>query len=269
MGLLRRVFGRSPIAAPAVPANSSAEQAPAVDTREATGKAALNQILEGTREVVIQHSSTLVAKRRQKTYRDDYGRLIDDAWQTEIGYFRTNIVEPALYERYELELIAEAIVQRWAEATPEIRDAVGDVDVYFSIHLNAYIDVLVQSMASESDEPEPEVEAMTPLEYEHFCADALRASGWEVRVCGGTGDQGVDLVADRDGRRAVFQCKLYAKPVGNYAIQEVHTGRSFHDAHVAAVISPAGFTPSARAAAGQTGVHLLHHDQLSEFDGTP
>ena len=44
----------------------------------------------------------------------------------------------------------------------------------------------------------------------------------------------------------VLQCKLYARPVGNKAVQEVAAARTFYDAGFAAVVSNADYTEAAR-----------------------
>ncbi len=67
--------------------------------------------------------------------------------------------------------------------------------------------------------------------------------------------------------RLVVQCKRYAKPVGNGAVQEVVAARSYWHADWAAVVSNAGFTPAARKLAAATDVLLLHHDALTELGG--
>ncbi|MCT6856095.1 MAG: restriction endonuclease, partial [Bombella apis] len=65
------------------------------------------------------------------------------------------------------------------------------------------------------------------------------------------------------GIHFVVQCKLYTRPVGNKAVQEIFTARQHRHAHYAAVVSNAGYTRSARQLAHATGVHLLHHSQLT------
>jgi len=106
----------------------------------------------------------------------------------------------------------------------------------------------------------------TPREFEEWCASELAAAGWEARHMGGPGDQGVDVIASRDGRVLVLQCKLHGKPVSNGAVQEVFAGRTFHGAHVAAVVSVSGFTRSAQEIAERTGVHLLEPEDVREFE---
>ncbi len=65
--------------------------------------------------------------------------------------------------------------------------------------------------------------------------------------------------------KAVFQCKKYAQPVGNGAVQEIAAGKQHEQADIAAVVSNATYTPSAKQLAGTTGVYLLHYSELHGF----
>jgi restriction system protein len=100
------------------------------------------------------------------------------------------------------------------------------------------------------------------IEYEKRCAELLRGVGWNARLTPGSGDQGVDIVAEGFGKRVVLQCKLYSKPVGNKAVQEIIAARMYEQADVAVVVSNANYTTSARRLAAKAGVLLMHHDEL-------
>jgi restriction system protein len=119
------------------------------------------------------------------------------------------------------------------------------------------------SIANYSWEQLPET---SPEQFEAFCAEILRRQGWEIRLTKRSGDQGIDIVAQRGGITVVFQCKMYTGSVGNKAVQEVHAGKDFLCADLAVVVSTAEFTPSARELANALDVILLHYSQLEEFD---
>ena len=102
----------------------------------------------------------------------------------------------------------------------------------------------------------------TPAEFEVFCAQVLRESGWDARVTKGSRDQGVDVIAARGGLRVVIQCKLYTGPVGNKAVQEVSAGRGHENAHFGVVVSNSRYTASAAALAKTNRILLLHHRDL-------
>ncbi|MDP8984639.1 MAG: restriction endonuclease [Pseudomonadota bacterium] len=61
---------------------------------------------------------------------------------------------------------------------------------------------------------------MDPLAYEQMVADRLSDLGWSARLTKGSGDQGIDVIAEMREKKAVIQCKLYSSPVGNSAVQQ-------------------------------------------------
>ena len=124
-------------------------------------------------------------------------------------------------------------------------------------------------VAQEEEDPlvETAPEEMSPEDYEHHCADLLRRAGWAAEVTGMSGDQGVDVLAERGEHRIAVQCKLhFANPVGNKAVQEAHAAAGYVDATLAVVASNRDFTRSAEQLAHKLGVLLLHHTELADLD---
>src|SRR6185437_8720437 len=83
-------------------------------------------------------------------------------------------------------------------------------------HLQQFVALVETAVSNDAMANPPEQEfsvTMTPLEYEQFCARALRRGGWNATVTRSTGDQGADVVAEKNGVRVVLQCKLYTQPV--------------------------------------------------------
>lgn len=107
---------------------------------------------------------------------------------------------------------------------------------------------------------------MSPDEFEHYCAALLRQARWRADVTPASGDQGVDIVAEKRGLRIVVQCKMYSKPVGNRAVQEIVAGIAHVDAQRGVVVTTVGYTPAAEALAASNNVLLLHHSQLHRID---
>ena len=103
------------------------------------------------------------------------------------------------------------------------------------------------------------------IDFEHWCADALRKFGWQATVSKASGDQGVDILARREGISVAVQCKRYTKPVGNKAVQEAFSGKQHVQASHACVIATGGFTKSAKELASSTGVFLLDAELISDF----
>lgn len=108
--------------------------------------------------------------------------------------------------------------------------------------------------------------AMTPIQFEKWCESALRWSGWTAAATKASGDQGADVIATKDGVKVVLQCKLFSRPVGNAAVQEIFAAKAHYRASGAAVVSNQVYTPAAQQLARSCGVKLLHADDLMNFN---
>lgn len=97
-------------------------------------------------------------------------------------------------------------------------------------------------------------------------ADLLRKLGYQrVQVTPGSGDQGVDVLAEKDGIKYAFQCKCYSSDLGNKPVQEVHAGKYIYQCHVGVVITNRYFTQGAKDAAKATGILLWDRDKLQSM----
>ena len=108
-----------------------------------------------------------------------------------------------------------------------------------------------------------DIDNMEGHQFEYFCADVLRRNGYKnVYVTKGSGDQGVDILAERDGIKYAIQCKRYSNVIGNSAVQEVHAGAKFYGCHIGIVVSNNSFTKSAHELADKIGVVLWDRKEL-------
>lgn len=113
-------------------------------------------------------------------------------------------------------------------------------------------------------------QAMTPGQFEHALADLCRRdSCTNVRVVGGSGDLGADVICTvPDGRRLVIQAKRYAATtkVGSGDVQKVGgTARQIHGADIAAVVTTSTFTPAALNYCRQVGIRTLDGTALARW----
>lgn len=100
-------------------------------------------------------------------------------------------------------------------------------------------------------------EDMEGHEFEYFCADLLRQKGFmDVEVTKGSGDYGVDILAEKEGITYAIQCKRYTAPVGVKAVQEAYAGRDYYDRMVGAVMTNQYFTAPAVEAAKKLKILL-------------
>lgn len=198
---------------------------------------------------VRAHLKALLRKQKQLIQVDDYGLVDRSKWDDELEYFTMHVLVPKLdssktYTKWVLRYI-ESYVGAKMELVKVVEDA-------FDAACYALDD------GSYNDD-------MDPVEYESMCADILSENGWDARITSASGDQGVDVFAEKDGCSVVLQCKKYTSPVGNKAVQEAHAGRGFMGASAAAVVTNASYTQSAKQLASTLDVLLLHHDELADI----
>ncbi len=197
------------------------------------------RILSYTTFSVQKHIHTLSIKRHQLIQVDNYGVEHTDKWDEEKHYFFHNVLFPGSECPFDCKEVC---------AIPSY---------------SQMIDMMVKKYEAikipETDLPED------PVGYEIYCSDILKENGWDSRTTKGSGDQGVDIIAEKDGIKAVIQCKRYSAPVGNKAVQEIIAGRIFEMADIAAVVSTSSYTSSAQVLAQSAGVLLLHHSEITKI----
>ena len=113
-----------------------------------------------------------------------------------------------------------------------------------------------------------ETDGMEGHEFESYCADLLRKNGFvNVSVTPGSGDQGVDVIAEKEGVRYAVQCKCYSSALGNTPVQEVCAGKSMYNCHVGVVMTNNYFTAGAKQLAEKNGILLWDRDKLQQMVG--
>lgn len=126
----------------------------------------------------------------------------------------------------------------------------------------------ISSVLNRIDMYNNQYDYMTGEDFEAYVAMILQQIGFvSVQLTKGSGDQGVDIIAEQDGMKYAFQCKRYDKPVGNKAVQEVFAGKFFYHCHVAVVVTNNYFTQSAKELAYENGVVLWDRDFLNKNGG--
>lgn len=133
--------------------------------------------------------------------------------------------------------------------------------------LLAAVLILLLCRAARNRKPYPnEMDLMEGHEFEYFCADLLRKKGFiEVEVTKGSGDYGIDILAEKEGVTYAIQCKCYQVPIGVKAIQEAYAGRDYYDRMVGAVLTNQYFTTPAVEAAKKLKILLWDRGYLESM----
>lgn len=107
---------------------------------------------------------------------------------------------------------------------------------------------------------------MTGEDFEEFIANILKKIDfYNIQLTKKSGDQGVDILAEKQGIKHAIQCKRYSKAVGNSAVQQVFSGKVFYHCDVAVVVTNNYFTDSAIELARENGVILWDRNVLKEL----
>ena len=194
-----------------------------------------NKKIHEINNTVNKHIEVLARKKHQLISVNDYGVINDKEWRKEINSF----IESTLSALKNSNIISEYHL-------------IGVIDRLVTEYQNTNKDKLYLDFNKE----------MTGIEYEHYCADLLEKKGWITQVTQGSGDQGVDVIAKKDNKTIVIQCKKYNSPVGNKAVQEAHAGKGYIKANGAAVVTNSTFTSSAKELSRTLGILLLHHEDI-------
>lgn len=214
-----------------------------------------------------------------------YYQILEDGFQNElcdaINRIGDSIVEAKKNDlKYEQELVKQRILDYKRDLdniNPHINQATKD-----RIRIKYNYVCHECGMAYLSDVVQPEIEHFEKInglnsielelkkidlmeghDFENWCATLLKKCGYEnVNVTPGSGDQGVDILAQKSGIKYAIQCKCYSSDLGNKPVQEVSTGKIIYHCHVGVVMTNRYFTPGAHQAADATGTLLWDRDAI-------
>ncbi|MBD7968428.1 restriction endonuclease [Paenibacillus sp. Sa2BVA9] len=105
---------------------------------------------------------------------------------------------------------------------------------------------------------------MTGYEFEQFVSDLFKKMGYTTQLTKASGDQGIDVIAARQGRKIGIQAKCYSNLVTNKAIQEVSAGIVHYKLDKGIVVTNSHFTNSARELALSNRIILWDRNMLKE-----
>jgi restriction system protein len=180
---------------------------------------------------ISKHAPALLRNFRNSYKENEYDAIVKDERGAEISrfFFSVNLYEFEGIDPYCAQK-ASRLVQRWCE---------------------------IQFRKLKETDAAPD----NGHDFEHWVAAKLEQAGWTASVTQASGDDGVDVIAEREGLSVAVQCKRFKGSVGNKAVQEVYSGMKHMQLDRAVVISTGQYTKAAKNLARTTGVLLL-----SEYD---
>ena len=133
--------------------------------------------------------------------------------------------------------------------------------------LKHYIQQKEEKLTLESIKKEPQKFAsLTGSEFEKLIYRLFTAIGYSVEWIGKSGDQGGDLIANKEGERLLIQTKCYRDwSTGNEAVQQVVAAMKYYDCNKAIIITTSYFTPQAIALAKANKTDLISKERLQKM----
>jgi len=188
------------------------------------------------------------------TFREDLSLFFYFLWDNDIRYSELQFVEQAA-SSFGTPLLPWNTLQSWLQACEQL-----------------HFDILVQRLATKLEHFDPNrfvtmyhVDSMGGYDFEKFLAEVFQTAGYEVEETRLSGDQGADLFVRRFGKKIVIQAKNYSGSVGNAAVQEAISAKSFFDCDEAMVVTNSYFTKSAVELAEATSVRLIGRRELQGY----
>jgi HJR/Mrr/RecB family endonuclease len=134
---------------------------------------------------------------------------------------------------------------------------------YFKKILQNRIDVIESELTVNSVSPGVKnFNSLSGAEFEILLKRLFEAMGFSVQITGRSGDQGGDLIANRNGKRFLVQAKRYAGSVSNSAVQQAVAAKTHYDCSSAVVVSTGEYTKGARELAKSNSVQLIGKSEL-------
>lgn len=103
-------------------------------------------------------------------------------------------------------------------------------------------------------------------DFEYLVFRLSNAMGYSSKVIGAHGDQGGDVIANKDRESVLIQAKSYEHySVGNKAVQEAAAAMKHYGCSKAIVITTSFFTQEAKELAKSNAVRLVDKDELKQL----
>lgn len=102
-----------------------------------------------------------------------------------------------------------------------------------------------------------QLKAMDPIVFEHLTAALFAREGYTAEATIASGDEGIDVIATKNFRKAVIQCKRYDGSVGQPVIRDLYGTMIHNQAHEAYLVTTATITKQAQEWAQGKPIRLV------------
>lgn len=104
--------------------------------------------------------------------------------------------------------------------------------------------------------------------FETELARLYTAFGYRASLTPPSGDRGVDIVLEKDGKTTIVQCKAHKKPVGPHVVRDLHGAMINSNADEAILASISGFTKGVIAYVQDKPIRLVSLQDIIQMQKT-
>lgn len=128
-----------------------------------------------------------------------------------------------------------------------------------------FVDKIKKDSCTDSKQKDiVDIDLMSGVEFEKYIAKIFESMGYHTTLTPATGDQGIDIIAQKKDIKIGIQTKCYSSTVGNFAVQEAVAGKLYYNLDKVMVITNNYFTPAAKQLAQVNNVILWDRAILQE-----
>lgn len=107
--------------------------------------------------------------------------------------------------------------------------------------------------------------SLNPTDFEVAVGDLFLDKGYEVWTTRASGDHGVDLHLEKEGKKFVVQCKTYKKTLGPNVARDLYGTMTAQGADKAFLVAPSGFSQATKEFCNDKPIILLDIDELTKM----
>ena len=97
---------------------------------------------------------------------------------------------------------------------------------------------------------------LTPAQFEQAVAVLFRSDGYAAAVTGGANDRGIDIYLEKEGQKAVVQCKRYKQKISPTQIRDFIGAMNGAGVEVGYFVTTSSFTKAAKEAAKRSSYRV-------------
>jgi DnaJ-domain-containing protein 1 len=112
-----------------------------------------------------------------------------------------------------------------------------------------------------------DLQKLAGFEFEALIEQLFRGDGYQVIPCGGSGDEGIDLILRINQSKDVVQCKRWKSDLGSAVVREFYGSLMHAGARQGFIITTASFSASARSFAVGKPILLIDGHTLVAWIG--